>query len=531
MSDSLPTDARVFAVASGKGGVGKTTTAVNVGAALAESGAETVVVDADLGMANVADLLGLSTAGSTLQDVLADDLPVGEATYRTHEGMAVVPGSTDLDSYAGIDPARLQTVVETLHEEFEYVILDTGAGLSHDTTLPLGLVDTVVLVTTPQESAARDTGKTRELTERLEATVGGVVVTRVREEPAELGPDRVAELVGASVLTAIPEADSVREALSAGRPIITHAPESRVTTAYRRLAAALTGREMGESVADSTESVEPADPTDATDATDATESVDRDESSDDDPTSIEELLEREADRSADLSALTGDSTPESDTDDVTDESTTDDPLALDLDGDSTSPDAEGDSERASGDNDDDGEAIAGTDGDILIAKEAPLDDDSQDDGDDADDVASEPATDTEDDPMADIPRFDEEGEEFTRGGQASDPLADDPLADDPLADDPLANDPLEADPLEADLLGDDPADNLAGDEDEIIGGHDADESFDEADANDREDVEDADDSDDTDDVAETAGPRIEMDETDDDHDKSGLFGRLTGLFR
>ena len=517
MSDSLPSDARVFAVASGKGGVGKTTTAVNVGAALAESGAETVVVDADLGMANVADLLDLSIPGPTLQDVLTVDLAVEEATYRTHEGMAVVPGSTDLDSYGGIDPARLREVVSALREEFEYVILDTGAGLSHDTALPLGLVDTVVLVTTPQESAARDTGKTRELTERLDATVGDVVVTRVREEQSELGPDAVAELVGATVRAAIPEDDSVREALSAGQPLVTHAPESRVTTAYRRLAAALTGREMGKSVAESTGSAEPS------------------ESSDGEATSIEELLEREAGRSADVSALTGDSIPESNTDDELDESAADDQPAPDLedDGDQfgdqpddlgerdSTPtlDLEDDGESLDDDgedgelpSDDDADAIAGTDGDILIAEEAPLDDDSQDDGEDA---ATESATDDGDDPMANIPRFDDADDaEFTRGSEASDPLAADPLAADPLGGD----------------LADSPDLTDAGDEDETVGGHDEDESFGEDDGSNTSIADGMADENNVEDVDEAAGPRIEMDE-EDDHGRSGLLGRLTGLFR
>ena len=505
MSDSLPSDARVFAVASGKGGVGKTTTAVNVGAALAQSGAETVVVDADLGMAHVTDLLDLSTSGPTLQDVLTGDIAVEEATYRTNEGMAVVPGSTDLESYGGIDPAHLREVVEALREEFEYVILDTGAGLSHDTTLPLGLVDTVVLVTTPQESAARDTGKTRELTDRLDALVEGVVVTRVREESSELGPDRVAELVGAMVLTAIPEDGAIREALSAGRPIVTHAPESRVTTAYRRLATALTGREMVEPDTESTPAVEPIVANETTDSADSTELSD---SSDEDSTSIEELLEREADRSADVSALTGDPTPESDADDDQEESADDDPLALGLEDDGDSLYGENDSRQAIKDEDEgDTEAIAGTDGDILIAEEAPLDDDSQDEEDNADDPAIEPSTDDEDDPMADIPRLDDESdEEFTRGSQV---------------DDPLADDPLEADPLESDLLGADP-----------LGGDSANDS-DLADANDEDDADDRDVNEiaDENDVAEAAGPHIEMDESDDDHGEPGLFGRLAGLFR
>jgi septum site-determining protein MinD len=505
MSEQLPSDARVFAVASGKGGVGKTTTAVNVGAALAESGAETVVVDADLGMANVADLLDLSIS-QTLQDVLAGDMAVEKATYRTHAGMAVVPGATDLSSYGEVDPARLREVVAALRAEFEYVFLDAGAGVSHDAALPLGLADAVVLVTTPRETAARDAAKTRELAERIDATVAGVVVTRVREERSELGPDVVAERVGAPVLSAIPEDGAVREALSAGRPIVTHAPGSLVTAASRQLAASLTGREVAEPTAESTRS------------TDA-----------DDPTSLAELLEREADRSTDVSALTGDPTPESgDSASNTEEDSTpdaDSTPTLDLDGESAE-ESEDDGEplddsiedvKPSADKGDSDAGARTGDGDVVIAEEAPDASGEVADGDrDATDEASTDVSSDEtdapgDDPMAEIPRFEEESaEEFTRGNEAADALATDPLEAGPV-DEAVATGDGEFAADEVDAGEGTDADATPGDGNEAVDGDEAggDEARDEA----------------------AAGPHVEIDEDPDASGRTGLLGRLAGLFR
>lgn len=544
MSDLLPSDARVFTVASGKGGVGKTTTAVSVGAALAESGAETVVVDADLGMANVAELLDLSEDGPTLQDVLTGDHEIEAATYRTEEGLAVVPGSPTLESYGGADPAGLQAVVASLREAFEYVILDTGAGLSHDAALPLGLADAVVLVTTPRQTAASNTGKTRELAERIGATVGGVVVTRVREEPSELGPEAVSELVGTTVLTAVPEDGSVREALAAGEPIVTHEPVSPVTAAYRRLASALTGQEMVEPTPESTETEDG-----------------------DDATSIEELLEREADHSTDVSALTGEAAVESDERDETD-----DPLAVALGGedDQADPLADGlvsaDDQGSMGDEDstddqdptlavgadadqqdprDDGAELlgdfdsgdesttdvddepdveddpdigAGTDGDILIAEETPLDDDP------LGGVADES-------PLGDPPAG---GADFERGSQASDPLGSDPLAD------ALDSDSSESDPTAADSTDEpDPVADAIEDDDIVVAEEtsieddapEGDDGTDEADEDevDGDEGEEVDDGEETDD-GDPAGPHVEMDDHEGE-DESGLFGRFSGLFR
>jgi len=126
----------VYAIASGKGGVGKTTTTVNLGTALAEAGQRVAIVDVDLGMANLAGFVSLTPDSTTLHDVLAGAVSIDDATYRLADNIVAVPSGTSLDEYAETSPEGLHDVVEELRSQFDYVFLDVGAGISHETVLP-----------------------------------------------------------------------------------------------------------------------------------------------------------------------------------------------------------------------------------------------------------------------------------------------------------------------------------------------------------------------------------------------------------
>ena len=112
-----------FAVASGKGGTGKTTSTLALGMALAEE-YDVTVVDADTGMANLLFHAGLADVETTLHDVLVEGgAPVAEATYDRF-GMRVVPCGTSLSALEAADPDRLRDVVATLAADTDVLLLD-----------------------------------------------------------------------------------------------------------------------------------------------------------------------------------------------------------------------------------------------------------------------------------------------------------------------------------------------------------------------------------------------------------------------
>jgi septum site-determining protein MinD len=231
---------RVFAVASGKGGVGKTTTAVNVASVVAEADRSVVLVDYDLGMANVGQVLDVEDpAGVTLHDVLAGDAKPLDAVSAAPGDFDVVVGGTDIEDFGRADPSKLRGVADALRSEYDVTIVDTGGGLSHDTTVPLGLADETVLVSTRQAAALENTAKTRDLVERVGGTVRGLVVTRV--SGSDVADDEAVAALDVDILGSIPEDGRVADSEHAGEPLVSFAPESPAAVAYRELGYELLG--------------------------------------------------------------------------------------------------------------------------------------------------------------------------------------------------------------------------------------------------------------------------------------------------
>lgn len=227
---------QVVAVASGKGGVGKTTTVTNLGVVLRRSNHSVALVDADLGMANLAPMLGIS-GDQTLHDVLAGRADLDEALVTETSGFAVLPGSETLTNFSAADPSGLGAVLDSLAEDYDFVLVDTGAGMTHEGVLPLSLADQVLLVTSPDPAAVENTKKTAKLTELADGVIAGVVVTKADET---IDADEVAARIGVELLGIVPFDPTVRRSTAAGKPLEAVDPDSPAAAAYREFATVLT---------------------------------------------------------------------------------------------------------------------------------------------------------------------------------------------------------------------------------------------------------------------------------------------------
>lgn len=149
--------ARKIAVASGKGGVGKTWFAITLAQALAQEGARVLLFDGDLGLANVDIQLGLAPAHD-LSAVLSGRLSAADAISTVPAaGFDVLPGRSGSGSIAGLAPARLETLLaEVFRTDYDIVLLDLGAGLDAGTRRMTASADTLLVVATDEPTSLTD---------------------------------------------------------------------------------------------------------------------------------------------------------------------------------------------------------------------------------------------------------------------------------------------------------------------------------------------------------------------------------------
>ena len=153
-----PTRTRSLVLTSGKGGVGTSNLALNLAVALGELGERVVLVDADLGLANIDLLCGLAPA-SDLGDVLVGDQPLAEAIVQGPAGIRIVPGAHGMRTLVevlGDAPARLVAELAELEAEADFVLVDAGSGLGPSIMTLAAAADEVVLVTTPEPTSVAD---------------------------------------------------------------------------------------------------------------------------------------------------------------------------------------------------------------------------------------------------------------------------------------------------------------------------------------------------------------------------------------
>lgn len=228
-----------FAVASGKGGTGKTTSTLALGMALGADH-DVTVVDADTGMANLLFHAGLADVDVTLHDLLLDDTDVAveDSVYHRH-GLKVVPCGTDLGAFRRAEPARLQDVVAELARDTDVLLLDSPATLaSRNAVLPIVLADRIVLVTQPTIPAVSDGLKVQEYAASYGTDIAGVLFNKVHDpESVDSVVDRAGNYFEGPTLATVPDDDAARAARRAGQPLLAHAPESPAATAYRDAAA------------------------------------------------------------------------------------------------------------------------------------------------------------------------------------------------------------------------------------------------------------------------------------------------------
>ena len=235
--------ARLIVITSGKGGVGKTTTAVNLGAAMKYFNAEVMIVDANLTTPNVGLHLGSPETPVNLNHILNKKAEPFEAVYEHESGVKIIPSSLALTELKKIKYNELKRCKKDFKQLSENVIIDSAAGLGEEAISSLALADEIIIITNPEMPAITDALKTVKLAEQMKKPVTGVIMTRVRKNNFEMQPEVVKDMLEIPVLGMIPEDICIQESLNMKNAVVHTHPKSKSARAYKEIAARLLDKE------------------------------------------------------------------------------------------------------------------------------------------------------------------------------------------------------------------------------------------------------------------------------------------------
>jgi len=239
---------RFIIITSGKGGVGKTTTAINLGTALTSFGRDVLVLDGNLKTPNVGLYLGAPVVPVSVHDVIKGKKGIKEAAYLHPSGLKVIPGSITLDDLKKPDYNTLKDLLKDLIGTTEVVIIDSSPALGKDALTLLRAADEAIVVTNPELPAVTEALKTIKMAERMGTRIAGVVVTRYRGDNIDINPQNVEEILEKPVIGIIPEDDTIRKAVRMKHPVTFSHPNSSASIGYKKLAANLLGEKYEENL-------------------------------------------------------------------------------------------------------------------------------------------------------------------------------------------------------------------------------------------------------------------------------------------
>jgi flagellar biosynthesis protein FlhG len=242
---------RVLAVTGGKGGVGKTNVAVNLGVALSQAGKKVMLLDADLGLDNVDVVLGLH-ANYDLSHVLRGECELGQVILEGPAGLKVVPGASGVQAMAELSQAEHLGIINAfsdIGDDLDTLIVDTAAGISNAVVSFSRAAQEVVVVVCDEPASITDAyalikllnrdygiGRFRILTNMVRSSQEGQElynkICRVTDRYLD------ALMVHAGM---IPYDEQMRKAVKQQKPVVVSAPASKAAQAFKLLAKQVAG--------------------------------------------------------------------------------------------------------------------------------------------------------------------------------------------------------------------------------------------------------------------------------------------------
>ncbi len=236
----------VYAITSGKGGVGKTAVVANLAYMLASMNKRVLILDADLGLANVDVVFGLSPKYN-LNHFFSGEKELDEVMVEGPLGIRILPAGSGIQSFTRLDgqqKMKLLDGLDSIHNHFDYVLIDTEAGISENVTYFNTAAHDILVVTTPEPTAITDAyALMKLLSTQYHEKRFNLIVNQIQNENDALDVYRKLTMVANKYLDisidflgSVPEDRQMNDAIRKQKVISELYPHLRITDSFRELA-------------------------------------------------------------------------------------------------------------------------------------------------------------------------------------------------------------------------------------------------------------------------------------------------------
>jgi septum site-determining protein MinD len=239
----------VIVITSGKGGVGKTTTSANLGAALAVLEKKVVLIDADIGLRNLDVVMGLENRiVYDLIDVIEENCRLKQALIKDkrYSNLYLLPAAQTKDKTA-VTPEQMKKLCDDLKDDYDFIIIDCPAGIEQGFKNAIAGADRAIVVTTPEVAAVRDADRIIGLLEANELRNPKLILNRIRPDMVKRGDmmtlEDVTEILAVEIIGVVPDDESIVISTNRGEPAAMD-KSSLAGQAYRNIARRVLGEEV-----------------------------------------------------------------------------------------------------------------------------------------------------------------------------------------------------------------------------------------------------------------------------------------------
>ena len=240
---------RIIVITSGKGGVGKTTTTANLAVALASAGHKVVAIDGDVGLRNLDVIMGLENRiVYTLVDIVEGNCRLNQALIKDKrlENLYMIPTAQSRTKDA-VTAEQMVTLCEELRKEFDFVLVDSPAGIESGFRNSAAGADEALVIATPEVSAVRDADRIIGLLESMGKSPIRLVINRIRPDMVKRGErldvQDVLDILAIDLIGVIPDDESIVTSSNRGEPL-TLAGTSKAAVAYSNIAKRICGENV-----------------------------------------------------------------------------------------------------------------------------------------------------------------------------------------------------------------------------------------------------------------------------------------------